>query len=50
MTSVEISKVLGGVVLKNMEDVKVDVHEPKTIIYAEVRQDKSYLSFLRKAP
>jgi thiamine biosynthesis protein ThiI len=45
MTSVEISKVLGGVVLKNMEDVKVDVHEPKTIIYAEVRQDKSYLSF-----
>lgn len=45
MTSMEISKVLGGVVLKNVPSSKVDVHEPKLVIDVEVRLNKSYIYF-----
>ncbi len=45
LTSPEISKILGGIVLQNKENVKVDVHHPEVIIHAEIRLDKSYLYF-----
>ena len=32
LTSMEISKLMGGVVLKNKDDVSVDVHNPEIII------------------
>ena len=45
MNSMEISRYLGGVVLKNKKDIKVDVHNPDVIINIEVRSDKSYIYF-----
>lgn len=43
MTSLEISKYLGGIVLKNKKDVSVDVHHPEVTIYVEVRQKYAYI-------
>ena len=45
LTSMEISRILGGVVLKNVEGSKVDVHNPETMIDVEVRFNKSYIYF-----
>jgi len=45
LTSPEISKILGGIVLKNKKDIKVDVHHPEITIYVEIRLEKSYLYF-----
>lgn len=45
LTSMEVSKILGGVVLKTVPNSKVDVHEPKTMIDVEIRSDKSYIYF-----
>lgn len=45
MTSMEISSKLGGVVLKNVKNAKVDVHNPETIINVEIRLNKSYIYF-----
>lgn len=45
LTSMEVSRRLGGVVLKNVPNAKVDVHEPKTYIDIEIRANKSYIYF-----
>lgn len=45
LTSMEISKILGGVVLKNAASSKVDVHDPETLIDVEIRSNKSYIYF-----
>ena len=45
LTSMDISSALGGVVLKNVTNAKVDVHDPKTIINVEIRFNKSYIYF-----
>lgn len=45
ISSMEISRILGGVVLKNKEGSKVDVHDPKTMIDVEVRMNKAYIYF-----
>lgn len=45
LTSLEISKILGGVVLKNKENISVDVHNPETIIHVEIRLEKAYIYF-----
>jgi len=45
MTSMEISKYLGGVVLKTKNNVKVDVHNPDVLINVEVRSDSAYIYF-----
>ena len=45
MNSMEISRYLGGVVLKNKKDISVDVHNPDVVINVEVRSDKSYIYF-----
>lgn len=45
LTSLEISKILGGVVLKKKPGIKVDVHNPNTTIHIEIRLNKSYIYF-----
>ena len=45
MNSMEISRYLGGVVLKNKKNVSVDVHNPEVVINIEVRSDSSYIYF-----
>ena len=47
MTSMEISKYLGGIVLKNKDNISVDVHNPEVTINVEVRSDSSYIYFDR---
>ncbi|MBR4618307.1 MAG: tRNA 4-thiouridine(8) synthase ThiI [Bacilli bacterium] len=37
------SKKLGGVILKNISDIKVDVHNPELIVHVEIRKDNSYI-------
>ena len=48
LKSPEISKILGGIVLKNKENISVDVHQPELVINAEIRLNKSYLYFERQ--
>lgn len=46
-TSLEVSKILGGVVLKNKENIHVDVHHPEVTIYIEIRTSHGYIYFDR---
>ncbi len=43
--SMEISRILGGVVLKNIPNSKVDVHHPELLINVEIRLKKAYIYF-----
>ena len=45
LTSMEISRKLGGVVLKNLDNKKVDVHTPELLISVEVRFGKTLFYF-----
>ena len=45
MNSMEVSKYLGGVVLKTMKTVSVDVHNPEVVINIEIRDGSSYIYF-----
>ena len=45
LKSPEISKKMGGVVLKNVEGAKVDVNNPETLINIEIRFNKAYIYF-----
>lgn len=45
MNSMEVSKYLGGVVLKLLKNVKVDVHNPECLINIEIRSDSAYIYF-----
>lgn len=45
LTSLEISKILGGIVLKNKPNISVDVRNPEVIIHVEIRLEKSYIYF-----
>ena len=45
MDSMEISRKLGGVVLKNKDNVKVDVHNPEVLINVEIRFDAAFIYF-----
>ena len=45
MNSMEISKYLGGIVLKNVKDISVDVHNPDIVINVEIRSDSAYIYF-----
>ena len=47
LTSMEISRILGGVVLKNKENVSVDVHNPNIYINVEIRLNNAYIYFDR---
>ena len=43
--SMDVSRTLGGVVLKNKKTVKVDVNNPEFLINVEIRNNKAYLYF-----
>ena len=45
LDSMEISRKIGGYVLKNIDNVKVDVHNPEKEIFIEVRKDAVYIYF-----
>ena len=42
-TSMEISKEIGGVVLKNVPNIKVDVNNPEITINIEIRSNATYI-------
>ncbi len=43
--SQELNRILGGLVLKNKDNVTVDVHHPELFIKVEVREEHSYIYF-----
>ena len=43
LNSLELSKTLGGVILKNIDNIKVDVHNPDLLVTVEVREKNSYI-------
>lgn len=45
LDSMELSRKLGGVILKNFTSSKVDVHNPNLEVYIEVRLDAVYIYF-----
>ncbi len=45
LTSMEVSRAIGGVILKNKEGIKVDVHNPEVVVHVEIRHNKSYIYF-----
>ena len=45
LDSMEVSRKIGGYILKNIKDVKVDVHQPEQEIYIEIRKNDVYIYF-----
>ena len=43
--SMEFSRKMGGVLLKNIEGIKVDVHNPELLVNIEIRLDAVYIYF-----
>ncbi len=43
--SQEMNKILGGMILKNMANVSVDVHNPELFIHVEIREKNTYIYF-----
>lgn len=39
LKSPEISKKMGGVILKNIENIKVDIHNPDTYVFIDIKQN-----------
>lgn len=42
--SMDLSKMVGGHILKNIKNINVDVHNPDVILNIEIRKDNVYLS------
>ncbi|MGM9834689.1 MAG: tRNA uracil 4-sulfurtransferase ThiI [Bacilli bacterium] len=45
LTSMEVSKIVGGEVLKNIDNIKVDVNNPNLEVNIEIRTDAIYIYF-----
>ena len=43
--SMDFSRHIGGIILKNIDDVKVDVHNPELLVNIEIRIDGVYVYF-----
>ena len=43
--SIEFSKKIGGLILKNKKNISVDVHNPEITFHIEIRHDYTYLYF-----
>ncbi len=41
--SMEFNNIIGGLLLKNMDDIKVDVHNPDYTLKIEIRNDYTYI-------
>ena len=44
-TSIELAPIFGSVVLKNKNNIKVDVNNPDTIIHIEIRKEHTYIYY-----
>lgn len=42
-SSMEVNPILGGHILKNIKDIKVDVHNPDILVKLEIRDKNSYI-------
>ncbi len=43
--STEFSKLMGGVILKNKDNIKVDVHNPEVTFNIEIRRNETFIYF-----
>ena len=43
INSQDFSKQLGGLILKNINNIKVDVHNPELLVNVEIRKDYTYI-------
>ena len=43
--STEFSRMMGGVILKNKKDIKVDVHNPEITFNIEIRRNEAFIYF-----
>ena len=43
--SPQFSKMIGGLILKNKNNIKVDVHEPEVIFNIEIRRNETFIYF-----
>ena len=41
--SMEFNNIIGGLVLKNKDNIKVDVHNPEYVLKIEIREDYTYI-------
>ncbi len=41
----DVNNILGGCILKNVADIKVDVHNPQMLISVEIREDSTYVYY-----
>ena len=41
--SQDFSRMLGGIILKNIDNIKVDVHNPELLVNVEIRKDYTYI-------
>ena len=48
ISSMDFSRQIGAVILKNIEGVKVDIHEPELLVSIEIRMDAVYIYFNSK--
>ncbi len=45
LKSMDVSRILGGEILKNIDGISVDVHDPEIYVNVEIRKDKSLIYF-----
>ena len=43
INSQDFSRMLGGLILKNIDNIKVDVHNPELLVNVEIRKDYTYI-------
>ena len=43
--SIDFSRLMGGVILKNKNDIKVDVHKPEVTFNIEIRRNETFIYF-----
>ena len=41
----DLSRILGGMILKNIPNIKVDVHNPDLLLKVEIREDGTYIYY-----
>lgn len=44
MKSMEVSRMVGGHILRNIEGIKVDLHNPEVVVNVEIRSEGTFLS------
>ena len=45
ISSMDFSKQIGGLILKNKDNIKVDVHNPEYLLKIEIREDYTYIYY-----